>query len=157
MRITLKDRLSHLTYREVCKSLGPEGERLIRQGGKYAFHVSDPVTWIDDFFRLNLGEAVVTLSLKPEKSKSLDFGFSQCSGTCEHLGAAVVFIGEMFSKKEETDQTTQMAEIFKSRLSECLEKDDKGQLKMTITFPDESILNNLAKSLAQILGQGLKQ
>jgi len=70
------------------------------------------------------------------------------------LGSAFAFIGEMFSKKEETEQTIQMAETFKSRLSECLEKDDEGRLKMTITLPDESVLNNLAKSLAQILGSG---
>lgn len=76
MMITLKDRLSHLTYREVCKLLGPEGERLIRQGGKYDFNISDQVTWGDDFFKLNVGEAMVTLSLKPEKPKSLDFACS---------------------------------------------------------------------------------
>jgi hypothetical protein len=29
MAITLKDRLSHLTFREACKVLGPEGDRLI--------------------------------------------------------------------------------------------------------------------------------
>jgi superfamily II DNA/RNA helicase len=73
------------------------------------------------------------------------------------LGAAFAFIGEMLPKKEETEETVQMAESLKSRLSECLEKDNKGQLRMTITLPDESILDNLAKSLAQILGQGLKQ
>jgi len=50
------------------------------------------------------------------------------------LGAAFSFIGEIFSGKEETEQTVQMAEAFKSRLSECLEKGDDGQLKMTITF-----------------------
>jgi superfamily II DNA/RNA helicase len=68
------------------------------------------------------------------------------------LGAAFAFIGEMFPKKEETEQTLQMAEDLKSRLSECLEKDENGRLKMTITLPDESVLNNLAKSLTQILG-----
>ena len=94
MTITLKDRLSHLTYRGACKLLGPEGERLIRQGGKYDFNISDQVTWGDDFFRLNLGEAMVTLSLKPEEPKSLDFACSQCSGTCEHLGAAFSLILE---------------------------------------------------------------
>jgi superfamily II DNA/RNA helicase len=73
------------------------------------------------------------------------------------LGAAFAFVGEMLPKKEETEETLQMAESLKSRLSDCLEKDERGQLRMTITFPDESILNNLAKSLAQILGQGLKQ
>jgi superfamily II DNA/RNA helicase len=72
------------------------------------------------------------------------------------LGAAFAFIGEMFPKKEETQETLQMAKNLKSRLSECLEKDENGRLKMTITLPDESVLNNLAKSLAQILGPGWK-
>jgi len=67
--ITLKDRLSHLTYREVCKLLGPEGERLIRQGGKYNFNIRDPVTWGDDFFRFNL-------VLKRTRSPGSSLGFS---------------------------------------------------------------------------------
>jgi superfamily II DNA/RNA helicase len=68
------------------------------------------------------------------------------------LGAAFAFIGEMFPKKGETQETIQMTENLKSRLSECLEKDENGRLKMTITLPDESTLDNMAKSLAQILG-----
>ncbi len=73
------------------------------------------------------------------------------------LGAAFAFIGEMFPKKEETEQTVQIAENLKRRLSECLERDENGRLKMTIALPDESVLNNLAKSLAQILGSGWNQ
>jgi SNF2 family DNA or RNA helicase len=72
------------------------------------------------------------------------------------LGAAFAFIGEMLPKGEETEQTLQMAESLKSRLSECLEKDETGRLKMTLTLPDESVLNNMAKSLAQILGSSWK-
>jgi hypothetical protein len=68
------------------------------------------------------------------------------------LGAAFAFIGEMFPQKVETGQTLQMEENLKSRLSECLERDENGRLKMTVTLPDESVLNNMAKSLAQILG-----
>jgi hypothetical protein len=49
-------------------------------------------------------------------------------------------------------QSIQIAETFKNRLAECLDRDEKGHLKMSITLPDESVLNNLAKSLAQILG-----
>ncbi len=94
MTITLKDRLSHFTYREACKLLGPEGERFIRQGGKYDFDIGEQVTWGEDFFRLNLGEATVTLSLKPENPKSLDFACSQCSESCEHAGAAFSLILE---------------------------------------------------------------
>jgi hypothetical protein len=73
------------------------------------------------------------------------------------LGAAFAFIGEIFSQKEETEDTAQMADLFRKRLSECMEKGEDGRLKMTIALPDESVLNNMAKSLAQILGSGLKQ
>ncbi len=73
------------------------------------------------------------------------------------MGAAFAFIGEMFSQNEETEDTAQMADLFRKRLSECMEKGEDGSLKMTITLPDESVLNNMAKSLAQVLGSGLKQ
>ena len=70
------------------------------------------------------------------------------------MGAAFAFMSEILPQKEETEQTTQMAEAFKDRLCECLEKDEDGKLKMTVTLPDESVLDNLAKSLAQILASG---
>jgi len=47
-------------------------------------------------------------------------------------------------------------ETFRKRLSEYLDRDEKGHLKMTITLPGESVLDNLAKSLAQILGSGIE-
>ena len=141
----------------------------MKQGGKYDFDITEQVSWGDDFFRLNLGEATVTLSLKPERPKYLHFACSECSAVCEHVGAAFsLILEEKLSQglsappaekqpveslsEEETEETLQMAESLKSRLSECLEKDQDGRLKMTITFPDESLLHNLAKSLAQILG-----
>jgi SNF2 family DNA or RNA helicase len=92
--ITLKDRLSRLTYREACKLLGPEGERLIRQGGKYDSDITEQVTWGNGFFRVNLGEAAVTISLTSEKPKYLRFACSQCSEMCEHVGTAFSLILE---------------------------------------------------------------
>jgi superfamily II DNA/RNA helicase len=68
------------------------------------------------------------------------------------LGAAFAFIGEMFSQKGESEQNLRLTETLRTGLSECLEKDEKGHLRMTITLPDESILDNMAKSLTQILG-----
>jgi len=59
MTITLKDRLSHLTYRGACKLLGPEGDRLIRQGGKYHIDIDEQVTWGTNLLRVNFGEAIV--------------------------------------------------------------------------------------------------
>jgi hypothetical protein len=94
MAITLKDRLSHLTYREASKLLGPNGEKLIRQGGKYPIDIDEQVTWEEDLFRLNLGDAVVTFSLNHEKPKSLHFACSECTSPCEHLAAAFSLILE---------------------------------------------------------------
>jgi hypothetical protein len=92
--LNLKDRLSHLNYREACKLLGPEGERLIRQGGKYDSDITEQVTWGDDFFRVNLDDATVTISLTSEKPKYLRFVCSECSEMCEHVGAAFSLILE---------------------------------------------------------------
>jgi hypothetical protein len=72
------------------------------------------------------------------------------------LGAAFAFIGEMFSKKEESPESVQMAGVVQRRLAECLQKGEDGRLKMTITLPGASFLHNMAKSLAQILGSAPK-
>ena len=94
MTITLKDRLSHLTYREASKLLGPDGERLIRQGGRYPIDMDEQVTWGNNLLKLNLGEAIITISLNPESPKSLRFACSECKTSCEHVGAAFSFILE---------------------------------------------------------------
>jgi len=49
-----------------------------------------------------------------------------------------------------------MAEMFKKQLSDCLEKGEDGGLKMTITIPDKTVLNNMARSLAQMASAGRK-
>ncbi len=33
--ITLKDKLSHLSYTQACKMIGAQGKQLIMAGGKY--------------------------------------------------------------------------------------------------------------------------
>jgi len=92
--INLKDKLSRLTFREACKLLGPGGEQLIRQGGKYDVDISEQVILKEDLFRVNLGDAIVTFSLTPEKPKSLRFACNDCSTACVHLGAAFSLILE---------------------------------------------------------------
>ena len=94
MTITLKDRLSHLTYREACKLLGPEGKSLIRQGGKSSIDIDEQITWGNNILKLNLGEAIVTIFAVPEGLKSLRFACSECTIPCEHVGAAFSFILE---------------------------------------------------------------
>jgi hypothetical protein len=92
--ITLKDRLAHLNYREACKLLGHAGERLISEGGRYDIDIAAQVTWKNDQFRLNLEEALVTISLASEVPKSLRLSCSECKIACVHLGAALSLILE---------------------------------------------------------------
>ncbi len=70
------------------------------------------------------------------------------------VGAAFAFIGEMFSANDESEESAQLAGAFKSQLSDCMEKGEDGQFKMTISIPDEAFLDNLARSLAQMVSAG---
>jgi superfamily II DNA or RNA helicase len=70
------------------------------------------------------------------------------------VGAAFAFIGEMLSGKDESEETAQLAGAFKTKLSDCMEKEEDGSLKMTISIPDEAFLENMARSLAQMVGAG---
>ena len=68
------------------------------------------------------------------------------------LGAAFAFLGEMLPPREETDASRQAAAALKQRFAECVAKDEKGRMQLTVTLPDESALDNLAESLARFLG-----
>jgi len=92
--INLKDRLSQLTYRQACKLLGPEGEKLIRMGGKHDIEIESQVMWEDGLLKINFGEATVTFLLAPDMPRSLRFKCSECTTTCEHVGAAFSLILE---------------------------------------------------------------
>jgi superfamily II DNA or RNA helicase len=92
--IHLKDKLSHLSFRQAAKLLGPEGAKLIRAGGKYDIDLTEQVTVERDLFSLDLGEAVVTIVLDPKKNKRLNFQCSACTTACDHLGALFSLILE---------------------------------------------------------------
>jgi hypothetical protein len=60
----------------------------------------------------------------------------------------------MLSGKDESDEIAQTAGAFKTKLSDCMEKEEDGSLKMTISIPDETFLDNMAQSLARMVGAG---
>ena len=92
--ITLKDKLSHLSYIEACKLLGAQGKQLIMAGGKYDIDLFERVTFNSKRFRLDLGDAKVEIALDPMKPRRLNIGCSACSVACEHQGAAISLILE---------------------------------------------------------------
>ncbi len=90
--LTLKDRLSRLTYNRACKLLGPEGASLIRQGGRFDIDMVENNVYLDDeHFSLSVNGAVVTIS---NENGRLDFHCSTCQTACQHAGAAFSLILE---------------------------------------------------------------
>ena len=66
------------------------------------------------------------------------------------VGAAFAFIGEMFSDGDDTGQMKTLTDTFTAKLNDCLEKNEDGSLKMTISLPDKDFVNNMAQSLARM-------
>ena len=92
--LTLKDKLSHLTYQKACKLLGPEGEKLIIFGGKYDVDIDGQVSLTHTSFTLQLNGAVVSIDHRPDADEYLKFNCSYCDTICEHIGAAFSLILE---------------------------------------------------------------
>ena len=89
-----KDILSHLNYRDACKLLGPQGEVLLRMGGKWDIDPYEQVSLDTGRFVLKLGEATVIIEDDPSSSRQLRSICSSCPGICEHIGAAFSLILE---------------------------------------------------------------
>ena len=92
--INLNDKLSHFTFRQACKLLGPQGDQLIRAGGKYDINIYEQVVLEKDLFQLSLDDAVVSIRLDPARNQRLNFQCSLCSNSCVHIGAAFALILE---------------------------------------------------------------
>jgi len=95
-KLSLRDRLSRLTFTDACKLLGPEGGKLIRQSAnRWDIKIDRDVHLGDDLFRLRFpGEfvdgrpVVVTITLMAEARQRLHWNCTACHGVCEHVGAA---------------------------------------------------------------------
>lgn len=92
--LTLKDRLSRLTYQQACRLLGDDGAKLIGLGGRLEINLDEDAYLGDDVFRLRLGDAVVTVTLMAAARRRLHFNCTRCDGACEHVGAAFSLILE---------------------------------------------------------------
>ncbi|MCG8586612.1 MAG: hypothetical protein MI757_18060, partial [Pirellulales bacterium] len=74
--LTLKDRLSRLTYTQACKLLGAQGKQLLQLGSQYEFEdLAEDVYLRGDLFRLRLGELsngepiIVTITLMASRAR----------------------------------------------------------------------------------------
>jgi hypothetical protein len=67
------------------------------------------------------------------------------------LAAAFTFLSEMIPQREPGDGATRMARELNERLNDCLERDDQGRPRLTVTLPNDAALANFARSLAALL------
>ena len=99
-KLTLKDRLSRLTYLQATKLLGDDGKKLLQLGGAYEIDIAQQVYFRGDLFQVKLpayGEKaspVVSIMMLAEAKKRLKFDCTHCNGPCEHVGAAFGLILE---------------------------------------------------------------
>ena len=99
--LTLRDRLSRLTYPQACKLLGPDGAQLIRRGATYQdIDIGRDVYLRGDLFRLRLPgavdgrDAVATITTMAAARNRLKLNCTACETICEHVGAALSLILE---------------------------------------------------------------
>jgi superfamily II DNA or RNA helicase len=92
--LTLRDRLSRLSYLQAKKLLGEEADLLLRKGRQYDIDIDEQVHLGDDLFRLRLLDAVVTITLRAEARDRLLWNCTSCDQACEHVGAALSLVLE---------------------------------------------------------------
>ena len=98
--ITLKDKLSHLSYIQACKLLGPQGKHLILQGGKFDVDPFEQVTLNNQWFSLNLEGArvhIVEVKAQPVLATLLHFDdhpIRRMPGLAGNAPATVIFQGD---------------------------------------------------------------
>jgi superfamily II DNA or RNA helicase len=101
-KLSLRDRLSRLSFLEACKLLGPQGKELIqRNANRWDFKIAEDVYFGGDLFRLRFpGEEsdgkplTVTITLMAEVRQRLHWRCNRCEVACEHIGAAFSLILE---------------------------------------------------------------
>jgi hypothetical protein len=91
---TLRDKLSHLSFIQACRLLGPQGRELIMEGGRSEIDLSEQVRLDDRCFRLTIDDAIVDITLSDDKRQRFDLRCSRCAGACVHQGAALSVILE---------------------------------------------------------------
>ena len=100
-RLSLKDRLSRLTFIDACRLLGWEGRELIqRNANRWSIHIQEDVFLGNDLLRVrfpserNEGPVIVTITLMADARSRLHLRCDHCESNCDHLGAALSLVLE---------------------------------------------------------------
>ena len=78
--LTLKDKLSRLTYLQACKLLGDNGQQILQQGGQLGIDIEMQVRFSEECFELRLldeADRVVTITLSDDAQRRLQLSGRQ--------------------------------------------------------------------------------
>ena len=168
--LSLKDKLSHLNYRQACKLLGEQGQQLIRSGGQYEIDVYQDVVLRKNIFRLNLEEAVVSINLSPDVPQQLNINCSVCDTVCEHIGAALslileekLLLGLSAPPPEKVPiESLSYEELIKQALAERAERAKKEKMRLKPVdqgelWTDYIVTNSLSGKTYRVALRGWKR
>ncbi len=98
--LTMRDRMSHLSFEAACKLLGRDGKRLLLQGGAFELETRDDLR-LDDREVAATWEksdparrATARLVLDPTSPSGLRAACSACTSPCEHVGGLLAHVLE---------------------------------------------------------------
>ncbi len=100
-KLSLKDRLSRLTFTNACKLLGSEGPKLIRgNANSWTIAIVEDVHLSSDLLRVRFpaqpGETpvIVTMTVMAESRQGLHYRCDHCDLPCSHVGAVLSMVLE---------------------------------------------------------------
>ncbi|MDY6823307.1 MAG: DEAD/DEAH box helicase [Thermodesulfobacteriota bacterium] len=90
--------------------------------------------------------------MSEEQAKQLAQKEKAAQAGARLMESAFTFMGEMFPAPDNAAHMEDLTSMVKEKLTQCMDTDDQGRPRMTFTLPDESMLDNMAHSLARIIG-----
>jgi len=100
-RLSLKDRLSRLSFTDACKLLGSQGRNLIQANANaWQIRIPEDIYLGDDLLRVSFPAepgakpVIVTMTLMAEARRRLHYRCNACEGACDHVGAVFSLILE---------------------------------------------------------------
>ncbi|MBI4606517.1 MAG: DEAD/DEAH box helicase [Planctomycetes bacterium] len=86
-----------------------------------------------------------------DESRSIARGEHVAAAGGQLLGAAFSFLRALLPARPETDASREAASLLKRGLESCVSEDEQGRPRLTLTLPDKSVLEDLARTLAGAL------
>ncbi len=94
---------------------------------------------------------------KEEETRSLTRGEQVAAAGGQLISSAFGFLRALLPERQESEASRQASEVLRKGLESCVSEDEQGRPRLTLTLPDRSVLEDLARTLAgalTALGQG---